>query len=447
MNRLATILLLFALLGACGGTTGTPDNGNAPPDDDDNPPPTEDTVAPEHNTIAYVTGDGDAIRLIDPDGANDRPLWSHGLGDPEGVREIWSMRWNPAATHLAFASTHENHCSLFTSDIFAVGADGSDYRRITQAPACEDLDAYPTGTVQVPVVNSSFDSFSGFLYFQGAPSAQPVNLPPNGSTVVTFTDVADFADGSDGLQVATVIVGVNREILFSTAIDVVAGGTVTTSEATIYTPSGYWEMRAPTWHASGSDVGFVLNFNSLWELPARPSPLAFGDAILAADATPPDFVDHLAWGPTTATADQLLYAGTETFDSLGIYLATEGGSAGTPLVSWDSTESVNGLAWLPDGSGFVYAVTEGAYFGDDRSSNLFHYDLGTDTVQRITDFVGDFAAQPRVSPDGQRVVFEGSAEAESGGSVLIDPDLWLVDIDGSGLELLVSDARAPAWSW
>jgi hypothetical protein len=55
----------------------------------------------------------------------------------------------------------------------------------------------------------------------------------------------------------------------------------------------------------------------------------------------------------------------------------------------------SGLAWLPDGSGFVYALTEG------------------------DDFTG----------------------------ALIEPDSWIVERDGSGATLLVDNAYAPAWSW
>jgi len=88
---------------------------------------------------------------------------------------------------------------------------------------------YPKGTVRVPIRNDSFDSFSGFMYFQGAPSVQPVNLPPNGTGMVTFTDVADFGSGDDGLQVASLIVADNREVMFGSIADVQAGGSVTTS--------------------------------------------------------------------------------------------------------------------------------------------------------------------------------------------------------------------------
>lgn len=229
MSRLIAAALPALSLAACvsQGIPGGPQTPN---------PPGGSNAAPLHDTIAYTTGNGDEVRLISPDGSNDRRLWAHAQDDPHEVYEVWNMTWNSSATELAFSSTHENWCSLYHSDIFSLGADGNGYRRITQAPACAALASYPKGTVQVPVSNPSFEVFSGFLYFQGAPGIQPVNLPPNGTGLVTFENVADFGQGEAGLQLATIIVSPYRELLTSTAVDVQAGGVVTTPEVAVFTP-------------------------------------------------------------------------------------------------------------------------------------------------------------------------------------------------------------------
>ena len=402
-----------------------------------------------HDTIAYVRPDdqnGDQIRLIDPDGTGDRLLWTHGMADPEDVHDIWSMSWKRDATELAFASTHENACSLFHADIFAVGSDGSDYRRVTQAPACAELADYPQGRVEIPVTNPYYDSLLVFIYFQGAPEVKMVSLPPSGSDLVVFENVADFGDGADWLQVATVIQGNNREILFSTAVDVQAGGTVTTAQTTLFPPSIFWEAYAPTWERTGSSLGYS-NTSSLWQIDPNPGPLEFGRSLLAEDADEVDVANHLAWGPTPATENQILYYGYEIFGTTGIYLASEGGSTpGDLLLPLDASNPVRGLDWLPDGSGFVYTLTEGDYFGEDRSSNLFVYDFASGEAERITSFVGDFAGLLSVSPDGQRIVFERAAEVDELQQALLEPDVWLIGRDGNGLSLLVEDAHAPAWS-
>ena len=73
-------------------------------------------------------------------------------------------------------------------------------------------------------------------------------------------------------------------------------------------------------------------------------------------------------------------------------------------------------------------------------------DLDTDEVTKVTTLVGDFAGQVSVAGSGQTLVFERAAELDEFGAGLIEPDLWVVNLDGSGLRLLVEDAYAPAWS-
>ncbi|HEX7000588.1 MAG TPA: hypothetical protein VF164_02730 [Trueperaceae bacterium] len=445
--RLALVLALALTMAACGQSNQPPGDDGKDGDGDDGPKPPQGDPQAVHDTIAYVAAGGDEIRLIDPDGSDDRRLWAHGQDDPEGVYDVWTMAWNPQSTRLAFASTHENWCSLFGSDIFSIGADGTQYERITQAPSCAELADFPQGTVRVPVKNYSFDSFTGFMYYQGAASLQMVTLPPNGTGMVTFTDVADFGSGEDWLQVASLIVASNREVMFSSLADVQAGGTVTTSEVSVYEPAGFWEAHSPSWRRDGTAVSFIYNFNSFTELPAHPEPLTFGTNLMAETADFPLFVDLVARGPTSETANDILYAGTESFESTAIYLVSDGSSGpGEPLVEYDSTESILGLAWLPDGSGFVYSVTEGDFFGEERSANLFLFDFQTGMPERITDFVGEFAGLLSVSPDGTAVVFERADAQVEFSDELLEPDLWVVRGDGS-LELLVEEARAPAWSW
>jgi len=425
-------------MAACGQTT-------EPPKGDDPKPPLDDPQA-LHDTIAYVAAGGDSIRLIDPDGSNDRELWAHGLNDPQQVYDVWSLAWNPQATRLTFSGTHENWCSLFASDIFSVGADGSQYQRITQAPSCAELGDYPQGTVRVPVKNVSMDSFSGFMYFQGAAGLQPINLPPNGTGLVTFPEVADFGPGGDWLQVASLIAADSREILIGSAVDVDGEGAVTTSEVPVYQPGGFWEAHSPTWRHDGSALTFIYNFNSFMELAAQPDALAFGSNLMAETTDFPLFVDLLARGPTAETENDILYAGTDSFETAGIYRVSEGRAGpGEPLVTFEATESILGLAWMPDGSGFYYSVTEGDYYGEDRSANIFYYGFATATPLRVTSLVGDFVGPLSVSSDGESIVFERAGALVDFSDDLLDPDLWLLDAQGA-MTLLVADARAPAWS-
>jgi hypothetical protein len=392
-------------------------------------------------TIAYVRADtGDEIRLIEPDGRNDRRLWAHGLADPHQVYGIYTMAWRPDARELAFASTHENWCSINYSDVFAIRADGNGYRRITQAPSCGALANYPKGTVQVPVKNVSFygSSFTGFVYFQGAPSIQPVSLPAGASTVVTFHNVADF--GADVFQIAAFIDGAHREYSVGTAVDVQAGKPVTTGGLSVIPPSNMGlEPRSPTWRSNGASLGYVYGYGSLYGITANPRPLEFGRHVINPNTTM-GIVEYMAYGPTAATANQILFQGNGD-DGIGIYRATEGDTTiGQPLVT-SGFELIRGLAWLPDGSGFVYAVEEYENYEVARA-NIFEYTFASKQVKRLTNFANRYAGQLSVSPDSKQIVFDLSTAKDGTGTT----DVWIMNRDGSGQRLLVSNGYAPSWS-
>src|SRR5688500_11762742 len=327
-----------------------------------------------HDTIGYVRAStADEIRIIQPDGTEDRSLWSHGLDDPSAVYEVWSLAWSPDSSELAFASTHEDWCSINSSDLFVIAADGTSSRRVTQAPACAELAAYPQGTVRFPVDYPGLlgDSFTGFVYLQGAPTLQMVSLPPGGSGEVVFACVAYFGDGF--LQMPSVVTGYVRDFAIGSAVDVLPGGSVTAPDLSLFQPTVFWEARSPTWRQDGSLLGYAYGFNSLSGIVPRPSPVDFGTSLVGADAVVANLILHLAWGPTPESADRLLYQGTEAGTSEGIYLTAQGATAaGDPLLTFDAWDIVKGLAWMPDASGFVFSVTDHDIL-DAPQSNVYHY--------------------------------------------------------------------------
>ncbi|MEX2536978.1 MAG: hypothetical protein WD273_15380 [Trueperaceae bacterium] len=438
----ALLIVLVALTG-CGATTG-PGNGNGDGDGDlpgngnNNPDPAGPAM---HNTIAYVPADtGDEIRVIDPDGSNDRQLWSHGEDDPFEVYGIWDLDWSPDAREIAFASSHENYCSLFYSDIYAVGTSGGNYRRMSAPPACGELADYPKATVNVPVRNYGSDSLVIFMYFLGAPSVQQISLPAFGSGMITFDDVADLGAGVD--QYGMMIEGSNRELAASTAVDVQPNGNHTTAEQSVYHPgSPGWESRSPTWHSDGTRVGYLFSFNTIYGIQEFPDLLELGDQLVTAEDMP-NIIMHLNWNPAEEWADELIYVGWN-YSTNSIYWVQEGttDTPGTPLLDFASYEEVLGLAWLPDGNGFVFSVLE--EFGE--ISNLWRYSFDTETATRITSFTEGFAGDLSVSPDGNEIVFERGTETDLGWD-FIDSELWIVGRDGGNLRMLVENAAKPDWS-
>jgi hypothetical protein len=399
---------------------------------------------PAAGTIAYVLPNdqqGDEIHLIQPDGSGDHRIWRTNQPDLSKVKDIYSLAWHPDATELAFASDHEGACSILDSDLYSILPDGSGYRRITQAPACAELAAYPKGTVHVPVLNLTFQVV--FIYIQGAPEIQMVT-----GDSVTFTDVADFGDGV--MQTALAIGGGGRWVSASAIADVQPNQEVTTPLITVSgTPFSPFGASGPAWRGDGSELAYTFGFGSLTRIASHPAPLSFGSDLLGEGVETPLSSTHLAWGPTAATANQLLYAGNAGGVDIdvptGIYRTTAGSdSAGQRLVSFESYDSVYGLAWLPDGSGFVYSVTEQFL----HTANVFVYRFATQESTRLTDYEYEthFAGLLSVSPDGQQVVFERAVKESEFSIYLVDHELWMVNIDGSNLHRLAAKGRAPAWS-
>jgi TolB protein len=128
------------------------------------PPSSPATVDPA--TIAYVQMSTQDIHTISPDGTGDRVLWTNpGLS---GINSVIYLAWRPDGRELAFSGQHEEVCSWYQSDVYAIGYNGAGYRRVTNSPACAVLATLPKGSVTVDVTN--YTSSWVQVYVQGAPS-------------------------------------------------------------------------------------------------------------------------------------------------------------------------------------------------------------------------------------------------------------------------------------
>jgi len=399
-------------------------------------------------TIAYVRAggtQGDQIRLIEPDGSGDRPLWTAPGDDPLDVYGISSLAWRPDAGELAFASDHEEGCSVYSSDIYGVRPDGRGYRRLANTPACASLAAYPQGSVTVTVRNLTSSPDSTFaVYVQGAPRPQNALILPGTTATVTIPSVADLGDL---VQLVVVIRGDYRWI--------VGGVDVVPSQEALSTPRpatlfgqgipnfGAWY---PSWRADGTALVYAQSATACLNgrrVPTAPEPPGrLGPTVLEADPLQPC---SLTWAPTAALADQLLYGAIPGLgaEGISIYRASEGRrtSEGRKLVTVERGALLLWYNWLPDGSGLLFARTTEFSNTAYRASNLFHYDFASRTTRQVTRFSDSFVRNFSIAPNGQSIVFERAATLTSDAS-----DLWLVQLDGSSPRLLVADGRLPAWS-
>ena len=434
----ALCVALLAVLGStgCGGdkgpsdpdTTGTDGNGSLP-----------DLTAPgpwtgPTGTIAYARAG--ELHLIEPDGSNDRTIWTVPRTDLGYT--VTAPAWRPDGGEIAFSSDHEAATSVYERDLYAVRPDGSGLRKLTNAPLHAQLGAYPAGSVTVTVTNLTSDGGPYFIYVAGAPEPQSVLIPSGESKTLTFDDVADFGAVR---QQAVAILGAMRW-WDAAAADVGAGRTVDAGTLSITQFGGleHYGAQSPLWRADGSRLGFFNTPTCLvGEVTATPPLSNAYDLLLDPDVFPsPCVVDR---APIASIANEMLVADDGEYSASGetsIYRTTEGsGAAGTPLVTIGDYVRVIDTRWLPDGSGFIVARTGGLL---DDAINLYEYAFGSATPRQITTFTDEYVRFFSISPDGERIVFERVTSLDG------PADLWVIGRDGSNPAPLVQNASYPAWN-
>lgn len=396
-------------------------------------------LAADPGTIAYVRRSTHDIHLISPDGAGDRVLWT--APRPLSAWPPYDLAWRPDGRELAFSSEHEQTCSYYESDVYAISFYRTGYRRVTNSPACAALAGLPKGSVTVNVTTSA--SAIAQVYVQGAPGAR---YATNGT--MTFDNVADFGPGV--LQPAVGIYigayGAERTEGYPPYADVrpnktVAGGSVTIPGS----PAKTFGAGKVSWKADGSALAYGMRSGShISQIPASPPYGSAGQPLPVVAHASPNLV---AWGPTQATRDLYLYFSKDDWmdqEAAGIYLNSVGNtSGGAKLVDVDipNGQRVYDIEWLPDASGFLFS---GTYINLGTWTNIFRYDFGDPpTLTEVTNLPDDQGAREiSISPDGQEVVFEWVPD------IFLDKtsSLWITKSDGSGApRWLANDAGRPAW--
>ena len=306
-------------------------------------------VSQDPGIIAYVRRSTNDIHLMSPDGTDHGVLWA----DPRPTF-LWSppdLAWRPDGRELAFSSQHEWQCSVYDGDVYSIRADGTGYRRITNAPACAELAGLPKGSVKLQVM----DLFgTSFVYVAGAPG-----LTRAQTGTMTIGNVADFGPGV--LQPAVGIAVLDRVAGGPPYADVLPGQTVQGGSLYIDDTSSIrgWGAGEVSWKADGSALAYGMRSCSrISQIPVIPPYGSIGVNLPVVEHAKPSLV---AWGPTTATINQYLYI--SGYDILnenvgGIYLNTVSDtSGGTKLMPFTSyADTMSDIEWLPDGSGFLFTA-------------------------------------------------------------------------------------------
>lgn len=385
----------------------------------------------DDGAIVYVSANGRELRLIQPDGSGDHLLWR--VPDSVIGSAISNVVWRPDAQQIAFTSSHEATCSEFGADLYLINPDGSNLRRLTNAPACAELAGYPQSRASVQVENE-LASFSDYLvYIEGAPTAQVVTIAPNSSVLVTFPQVADLGTGV--LQAAVAIHGTTRWVNAAIMADVVAGqnthlGTLTISGSGI---SAYGATQ-PSWNPDGSKLAYQLGQGKLWQVGLNVPILGEGGPLLAAQATNSVAGTHPRWSPV---GDEVLYQRFDTSPSTISRATVDSNDAGTALAS---VVLISGMDWLSDGSGFVVADDDALLAHTD----LFRMTFANNQITQLTQTSGhQAAAEPSSSPDDTRLVYTYVEDVQANP---VQPQLHIMNSDGSGDHVLVEGGRVADWS-
>lgn len=378
-------------------------------------------------TIAYVVGSdsGDQIWLVDPNGSNKRQIYTTGVADTGGW--INSLAWRPDAGELVFTSNYERWCSWYEYDVYAIQPDGSGYRRVTNGPACAALGSLPQGKVTLDVSGIPAD-FQ--VYVQGAPLLRTAT-----GTTLTFDHVADFGNTIQPIE----IVNGGYRGLATSGVDVKSNQTVSVPYVS-FGAGGSDNLSAygPVWKRDGSRIGYAFGCVELRGIPDYPAPGDYGQGLFStSNSTVRPCV--MAYGPTPATANQIVYY-SDT-DQPGFFRTTENGGPGTKVIT-AYVGRVFQIQWLPDASGFIYTMTDHGY-----SSEIYRYDFASDSITQLTDFstTHEYARDFSLSPDGKTIVFERAPETVMNGFGGAS-DLWVMGIDGSNPRLFVANAAHPSWS-
>ncbi len=399
--------------------------------------------------VAYVR-DGREIRLVAPDGTNDRLLWEHPRArQATTLRGIHSLAWQPGGESLVFSSDHENAYSYYDYDLYTIGSNGTAPHRLTNAPDRAELAKFPKGQVSVTIENRQIP-YSGapystvttlfWVYVGGAEKPQMVTVAPGGRKTLIF-EVAKVADAPQGV---IAIGGLQRWP--GAPIRVQPGQNINVTLAIIGPGLRSFGAFDPAWSSDGAHVAYRFGMCAgIWSVPAAPAPgVAIGNALAGTGK------DRSAcafdWAPAGVSGPPILYAnwlGQKGDTDNSIYQTDEQGSKVTRLVHFDSSmERITGVRWLPDGSGFLFARAESR--GVVTSSNLYRYDFRARTITPVTRLQDQHVRAFSVSPDGRWVIYER-------GKLLYDPSdkdrpaLWLIRTDGSQDRLFVANASSPAW--
>ena len=421
----------------------------------------------DESVIAYVSPsrDNQQIHLVNPDGSNDRLLWQV-TPDTDRQHGIGELSWRSDASELAFDSAHDWHRSIYVRDIYSIARDGTRLRRLTRPPASFATDTYPTGTVSFKIGVLTTGEVE--LYVEGA--LEPIRFFANYGEVYPMTQtVADL--GNNVRQHIRLYEANWCDYNDAGWVDVIPGQS--TDIGLITFGYGYRftcpQTLRPAWMFDRNELLYLFaqptlapfqDESNIWRLPGDAPPTSFGTLVL-------DYSNYVAEGRlvlvapgrTSETADQLLAAVRQSPWGASIFKAQLDDPGLREFINWDICKTlcdITGLAWLPDGTGFVVSLYADDFDSPDglgKVSGIYRYIFANQQLTELYRIANVAIGRLDISPDGSQLVFEQSYQLDDTNEnywlqpLLLCPcQLWIINSDGTNAHLFVNDGRAPVWS-
>ncbi len=367
-------------------------------------------LSPDGRQIIYTR------RWVDK--LNDRWESSLWIMNADGSRNRFlvngsNARWSPDGTRIAYVAKGEPSASqqIFVRWMDAEGA-MTQVSRLTEAPS--NLEWSPDGkSIAFNMNVAARDNWS-----------IPLPTPPKGAK---WTEPPRIVQR---LQYRRDRQGYVDD--YYTHLFVVSAEGGTARQVT----SGNWNHGAPRWTRDGRRLVFsalrVEDAEWLWrESDIYVVDVASGSTRQLTTRKGPDNQ------PTPSPDGRLIaYTGYDSTDATWVdsrlYVMNADG-AGQVLLAEDAS---GGLAWSPDGTRLAFC--------SDRTGSFQVFIMPADgsQVRQVSDGLAS-ALFPEWSPDGRRLVFEGTTAEDTPG------DLYVVNADGTGQHRITADPAQdaePAWS-
>ena len=427
------------------------------------PPLEKVSLGKTRGVIAYISSSVDykEIRIIKPDGTQDKTLWKTPSGTYSGD-DKGSLDWHPDGSELVFDSRHNRERSYEGRDIFAISQDGTGLRRITRPPGSEGFNHYPTGTVTFFV--DAYEQGDVQIYIEGAKDPYKYFARLSKNYPVTL-EVADWGEGVRQYIRLYYPSSTSSPCVYSVEgwVDVIPGkvtdlGSVPFGQINNKTcPRSF----SPTWSHDGNSIIYLRRSSSLFpdndilQIPPHALPGKLGSTIL--DMSNTDFSDKVyraVISPTALNKENILFLyRTALKDYIYLTDTTIGNHKGNYDVGCPQTVcNILDVAWLPDDSGFIFAQYEHDVTARNNQGALYRYTFSDHKVTPLLRLPGEIIGKLAISPDNSSIIFERAKSLTSGVNVVkygpsaqCPCSLWVINGDGSGLHQLVADGRAPAW--